>query len=62
MSFIIVEIPTSLVTKLGLMESTWKQSAYPDYYLRIDAARPEMKLRRHVAIAQKKAHQPDCRA
>ena len=54
MSYIIVEVPTSLVTKLGLLESIWKPSGYSDYYLRVDAARPEMELRRHVHIAHKK--------
>jgi hypothetical protein len=54
MTYIIVEIPASLVKKLGLLESIWKQSDYPDYLLRMDAGRPEIKILSHVHIAHKK--------
>jgi hypothetical protein len=54
MNYLIVEIPDSVAKRLGLVESIWKQSDYPDLFYRVDAARPEMKIRRHVAIAHKK--------
>ena len=53
----IVELREDDLTMLGLdrlEESQWKKSKNPDYWIRVDPARPELKQRRHVHIAHKK--------
>ncbi|HUA66982.1 MAG TPA: DUF6367 family protein [Candidatus Saccharimonadales bacterium] len=54
LSYLIVEVDAIWLERAPLEEGVWKQSEYPDYFFRIDAGRPEMKLQRHVHIAHKK--------
>ncbi|MFZ1221082.1 MAG: DUF6367 family protein [Chthoniobacterales bacterium] len=54
---IIVELDEKVFRNAGLgllEESQWKQSKYPDYLVRVDPARPELKLKRHATVAHKK--------
>jgi hypothetical protein len=53
----IVELTEQRFRALGLAaieESRWTPSNHPDYFLRVDPQRPEIKQRRHVHIAHKK--------
>lgn len=54
LSYIIVEVDATWLKRTPLEEGVWKRSEYPNYFYRIDAGRPEMKLQRHVHIAHKK--------
>lgn len=56
MDTIVVEVSEMELRQIGLPlnEAHWIPSAVKGLWLRIDAARPEMKQRRHVHVAQKK--------
>jgi hypothetical protein len=54
---IIIEVDEKAFRAAGLQlleHSKWKPSQYPDYWYRIDPARPELNVKRHVTIAHKK--------
>jgi hypothetical protein len=53
----LVQLSEDAFDQLGLSaleESKWTPSKRPDYWMRVDPARPELKQRRHVHIAHKK--------
>jgi len=54
LSYLIVEVDAESLGKMRLEEAVWKRSQYPDYFYRVDPARPEMRQQRHVHIAHKK--------
>lgn len=53
-SYLIVKVNVEFLETMGLEESIWKQSQYPNYFYRVDPARPEMRQQRHITIAHKK--------
>ena len=52
-SYLIVEVAADSFEGMRLEEGIWKQSSYSDYFYRVDSARPEMRLQRHIHIAHK---------
>jgi hypothetical protein len=54
LSYLIVEVDADSFEGMRLEEGVWKQSSYSDYFYRVDSARPEMSLRRHIHIAHKR--------
>jgi hypothetical protein len=53
-SYLIVEVEAEALGKMRIEEAVWKRSQNPDYFYRVDPARPEMRQLRHVHIAHKK--------
>jgi hypothetical protein len=56
LDYLLLEVPVDQIRNVQriLGESKWRQSAYSNYYFRIDPIRPEMKSLRHVHVAHKK--------
>jgi Family of unknown function (DUF6367) len=53
-TYLILEVDANTLAEMRLEESVWKRSQYPDYFYRVDPARPEMRQQRHIHIAHKK--------
>jgi hypothetical protein len=54
--YLILEVPKDLLrlTEQLIGESGWRPSSHANYWYRVDQARPEMHLLRHIAVAHKK--------